>query len=150
MTQSQQRVRAASVCYAMLCVSWLARPLILAQIDWKGSWEGLFALLAMLPAGFWAIVLGQALVNGAMSVLSFNFLALHRALRAATICIAVLLVLCYAASLVAHLKHPFEPQCCASQPLAWTATVGLVVGYSMCAYLLWSAAWTSNNRSRGP
>jgi hypothetical protein len=99
--------------------------------------------------GFRSHLLVPMLLNGAMSMLSFYFLALNRLVRGATLFVAALFVLNYAGSLVAHFNRPFDPQCCMSQSLAWVGIVGLTIGYLLCAYLLWSALRTSNNRWSG-
>ena len=150
MTPSEGQLRVVSICYAILCVACVAIALILASSAWQGSWSRLVADLAMLGGGFWVVLVGLTLLNGGMSVLAFRFLKLNNALRTVALSVAVLFMLWRIAILMSQLlsKQPIASPLI-SPSLGWVGNILLAVGYSMCAYTLWSAPRTSNHRWSG-
>jgi hypothetical protein len=150
MTQPQEHVRATAVSYAILCAMYVAIAGVLANSLWLGSWPLLIKDLGGFGLAFWVSLAGLALLNGAMSVASFRFFALSQRIRTAVVCVAALFALWRAVILLSYLfmKRPIAPPF-VSVPLGWVGNTLLAVGYSMCAYMLWSAARTSNHRSSG-
>jgi hypothetical protein len=151
MTQAQQQVRATAVSFAILCAMYVAIAGLLANSLWLGSWSLLFKDLGRFGLGFWVSLGGLVLLNGAMSVASFRFFALSQRVRTAAVCIAALFALWRGVILVSFLftKRPLPPSF-VSLPLGMVGNALLALGYSMCAYFLWSAARTSNHRWSGP
>ena len=151
MTQPQQHVRATAISFAILCAMYVAIAALLANSLWLGSWPRLSKDLGRLGLGVWVSLGGLALLNGVMSVVSFRFFALSQGVRTAAVWVAVLFALWRGAILVSYLfsSRPFAPSF-VPFPLGMVGNALLALGYSMCAYWLWSAARTSNNRWRGP
>jgi hypothetical protein len=150
MIPAEQRVRTVSVCYAILCAGVVGVAVVLASSSWQGSWYRLLTDLAMLGVGFWGVLFGLALLNGVMSVLAFRFLRLKRGLRIVTLGVAAVFALWRMAILVSYFLSKNPVTSLVPVPVAWIGNSLLAVAYSMFAYMLWSAARTSNNRWRGP